>query len=135
MLITESLLNQIYEILSQIGFLPMLLIIYMVVMYVFWYNSYKANKDSGSVFDQWFFTTIIMIIWGRVAYIIEFWGYYMKWPWFWLPYEKYGDTVYWFRTLPWRFFAIWDGGFLFIPMFFAFLLLSYFYVVRVKRWR
>jgi hypothetical protein len=52
-----------------------------------------------------------------------------------LPYEKYGDQIYIFRTMPWKILRIWDGRFYFIPMFIAFLVASYMYVVFYKGWR
>lgn len=40
-----------------------------------------------------------------------------------------------FRTLPWKYFSVWDGGFLFSGLAVAFLLIMANYVVFVKKWR
>lgn len=128
-----------FEILSQnlsrIGFLPILLIIYLLGLFIFWLQGKKLNKNSNSIFDQWFVTTLFMLVWGRFIYIIASWESLSNWYWFWLPYEKYGNQMYFLRAMPWRIFAIWDGGFLFIAMFVVFLLSNFIYTVFVKRWR
>jgi hypothetical protein len=121
--------------LENIGFLPVLALIYLFSLLIFWFESKQVKKDSNSIFDQWFITTTGMILWGRISYIIASWEGFSNWYWFWLPYEKYGDQIFLFRAMPWRLFAIWDGGFLFIAMFLSFILFNFLYVLFVKKWR
>ncbi|MCA9375060.1 hypothetical protein KC622_01875, partial [Candidatus Dojkabacteria bacterium] len=130
-----DLYQSIIQFLQGWGFLPSLGIVYVLSLVLFWYESKHVNKDSNSVFDQWFVATFVMMIWGRVAYVINNWGEFSNWYWFYIPYEKYGDQVYLFRAMPWKLFRFWDGGFLFIPMFLCYLVISYLFVVYYKRWR
>ena len=109
-----DLFSEYFSIVEQnISFITMLVIIYLVTMVIFWYESKNAQKNTNSIFDMWFFSSIVMIIWGRIGFIITFWDEFNQWNWFWLPYERYGDMMYIFRAMPWRLFKIWDGGFLF----------------------
>lgn len=128
----NEIINNLFQ---QIGFLPVLLILYLVTMTFFWYESMRVNKNRNAILDQWFFTTIAMIFWGRLMYLLTNWSSFVGGYWFWLPYEKYGDEIYFLRAMPWRILQIWDGGFLFIPMYFAFLVINYMYVVMFKKWR
>jgi hypothetical protein len=52
-----------------------------------------------------------------------------------LPYEKYGDEIYLFRVLPWRFFRVWDWGIDILPMFVGFFLVATLWVLLVKKWK
>ncbi len=132
----EQFLQKILSLIEQnIGFIPVLVGIYFISMLMFWYESKRVKKNRNSIFDQWFLITTFMIFWGRVTYVITNWGLFSKWNWFYLPYERYGDQIYVFRAMPWRLLAIWDGGFLFIPMFLAYIVVSYFYAVFIKKWR
>lgn len=129
------MIETLSNILENIGFLPVLALIYMFSLLIFWFESKQVKKDSNSIFDQWFVTTAAMIVWGRVSYIIASWDNFADWYWFWLPYEKYGGDIFLFRAMPWRLFAIWDGGFLFIAMFLSFILFNFLYVIFIKKWR
>jgi hypothetical protein len=55
--------------------------------------------------------------------------------WYWLPYEKYGNEVFWFRVLPWRFLRVWDWGIDILLMFVGFLIFASIWVMFVKKWR
>lgn len=131
----SDLYQSIVQFLQGWGFLPSLGVVYILSLILFWYESKHVHKDSNSVFDQWFLATFIMMIWGRVAYVINNWAEFSNWYWFYIPYEKYGDQIYLFRAMPWKLFQFWDGGFLFIPMFLCYLVVSYLFVVYFKRWR
>ncbi|MCA9376645.1 hypothetical protein H6763_01860 [Candidatus Nomurabacteria bacterium] len=131
----EFLYNSLSFIPTSISFVPLLGLVYFVGMMIFWWEADLAKKNRNSIFDQWFFSTLLMLVWGRVTYIITSWDQFSQWNWFYLPYERYGEQIYLFRAMPWRLFSIWDGGFLFIPMFLAYLILGYFYTVYIKKWR
>lgn len=123
------------RIFQGLGFLSVLLLLYFGSLLFFWYESMRASKNRNAIFDQWFVTSLSMIFWGRLMYLITNWKSFIYSYWFWIPYEKYGENTYLFRAMPWRILQIWDGGFLFIPMYAAFLVVSYLYVVIYKRWR
>lgn len=131
----ESIVQTLSEALYEIGFLPILVFVYFLGLLIFWFESKQVKKDSNSIFDQWFITTIISLLFGRLGYIFARWDDFSSWYWFWSPYEKYGDQIYLFRAMPWRIFSIWDGGFLIIAMFLVYTVASYLYAVIFKRWR
>jgi len=131
----NSIILQLNEVLSNIGFGPLLAIVILTGLYFYWLLSRKVGKDVNSIFDLWFVGFFAMFIWGRVAYIIAFWSQFESLMWFYLPYEKFADKVYLFRLLPWKLFAVWDGGILFSGMIVAFLLFSFIYIVFLKKWR
>jgi len=113
----------------------MLFVVFILGMYMFWSQGSASKKDRNSTFDQWFMSTFVMLVWSRLSYILANWGVFKNVPWFYLPYEKYGNEVHLFRLLPWKFIAIWDGGFLFSGFMMAFLLFNFFYVGFVKNWK
>lgn len=126
------------DVLSFISSIPVgvvLLIIFLAGMYAFWRGCIETGKDRSSIFDMYIISLIAGIIAGRVGYIVsnisEFTGYI----WYWSPYEKYGDVIYIFRLLPWRFFRIWDGGIVIFAMFVGFLLACTCFAVFIKKWR
>ncbi|HVX92536.1 MAG TPA: hypothetical protein VHA74_00285 [Candidatus Dojkabacteria bacterium] len=94
-----------------------------------------TKKNKNSVFDMFFITSTLMILWGRVMYIVLNLNDYVGLPWSISPYERYTDGVFFFRLLPWRYFALWDGGVLYIPMFVVFVVIATLYALAVKRWR
>lgn len=116
------------------GFISLLIVVFVVGMYLFWRESKLVNKNLTSIFDQWMLSAFVIAFWGRVSYIIANWHQYSQIPWFYLPYEKYGSDVYFFRLLPWKFIAMWDGGFLFTGLIVAFLFFNFVYVTFIKKW-
>ncbi len=54
--------------------------------------------------------------------------------WFWIPYEKIGEQIYYFRCLPWSFFSIWDGGLSLSGFLLGFWIVIYIsaYVYKIK---
>lgn len=83
-----------------------------------------------------FFVSIVSgLFLGRIAYIVFNWTEYSKYIWYWLPYERYGNEIYLFRLLPWRFFNIGDGGLEILIMFVTFLLVGTLWSSYVKKWR
>lgn len=104
-------------------------------LYIFWRDSKMTKKNKNSVFDMFFVTSLLMIIWGRIMYIILNLADYTDLPWSISPYERYADGVFFFRLLPWKYFAIWDGGVLYIPMFVTFVIIATVYALLIKKWR
>ena len=112
-----------------------LLLIFLIGMYVFWRGCKETGKDRSSIFDVYIVSLLVGVILGRVGYIISNLDEFMSFIWYWSPYEKYGDTTYIFRLLPWRFLRVWDGGIIIFALFVGFLLFSTFFVSILKRWR
>jgi hypothetical protein len=54
--------------------------------------------------------------------------------WFWIPYEKIGEQVYYFRCLPWSFLNIWDGGLSLSGFLLGFWIMIYIsvYIYKIK---
>ena len=112
-----------------------LLLIFLFGMYVFWRGCIETGKDRSSTFDVYLFSLISGIIVGRIGYIISNMNEFSGYIWYWSPYEKYGDVVYIFRLLPWRFLRIWDGGIVVFVMFVGFLIAASILVTFTKKWR
>lgn len=114
--------------------MPVVVVILLIALYIYWLLGKKYLKDSNSLFDLWFLTGAFSFLVSRIAYIVENWSEYGESAWFYLPYERYGDDIYLFRLMPWSLFNVFDGGFhpvaAFVTFVFIFFLLSQFY----KRW-
>lgn len=95
----------------------------------------ETRKDRSSTFDLFFVSIFLGFLIGRVIYILSNYDDFSGYIWYWLPYEKYGDQVYWFRLLPWRFFNIFDGGLNILSMFVVYLLSASLWSSRIKKWR
>jgi hypothetical protein len=104
-------------------------------MYVFWSGSMKTRKNISSVYDIFVTSIFGGVVVGRACYIIINWEQFSNLIWYWLPYEKYGDEIYLFRLLPWRFLRIWDWRIDILSMFVAFILIATFWVLVVKKWK
>ncbi|KUK77418.1 MAG: transmembrane(s)protein, partial [candidate division WS6 bacterium 34_10] len=63
------------------------------------------------------------------------WSEYGRYAWYFLPYERYGDTVYMFRLLPWRLFRIWDGGLTIFVAMVTFVLILTLLVLFSRKWK
>ena len=111
------------------------LVIFLFGMYVFWRGCAESRKNRSSVFDMFLISGFLSGVVGRSVYIVLEWEQFSSFIWYWIPYEKYGDQVYLFRLLPWRFFSIWDGGLVILAMFVALLLVMTFYSLVIKKWR
>lgn len=130
----EITLVSIIEFFGQVGFLPMFFVGLLLSLYLFWRESF-LHKDRNSVFDMWLLTILVAMLWGRLSFIISNWELFDSLPWALAPYERYGEEVYFLRLLPWKFFDLRDGGFLFTGIFSAYLLYAFFYNTYVKKWR
>lgn len=115
------------------------LIIYILIflfgLYVFWRGCTESRKNRSSVFDIFLVSGFLGSVVGRVVYIITTWESFSSYIWYWLPYEKYGDKIYLFRLLPWRFFSVWDGGLVILGMFISMLIFLTFFSLVIKKWR
>lgn len=115
------------------------LVIYFVIflfgLYVFWRGCTESRKNRSSVFDIFLVSGFLGSIVGRIVYVVLTWDRFSSFIWYWLPYEKYGDKIYLFRLLPWRFFSVWDGGLVILAMFVSVLLFLTFFVLVIKKWR
>lgn len=111
-----------------------LVLVYFISSFIYWLGSRFLNKRRNDTFDGWFLVTILTMGWGRIAYVISNWDYFINYYWFYLPYERYADQVYFLRAMPWKLLTIWDGGFLFTAMLVAFMLACLLYVAVFKRW-
>ncbi len=95
----------------------------------------ETRKDRSSVFDLFIIAIFLGLIAGRVMYILSNWLDFNSYVWYWLPYERYGTEVYWFRLLPWRFLNIFDGGLNILVMFVGYLFTASFWSTIVKKWK
>jgi len=111
------------------------LIIFFVGLALFWRGSVESRKERSSVFDIFFISSFFSLFISRIMFIFNNWSLFSGYIWYWLPYEKYGDSIYFFRLLPWRFFNIFDGGIEIFVMFVSFILFATFAVTVIKKWR
>ncbi len=130
-----DILEKIQEILNSVSPLILFVIVVLVGMYVFWSGSMETRKDTSSVYDIFVTSLLGGLVVGRICYIIINWEQFSNFIWYWLPYEKYGEEIYLFRLLPWRFMRIWDWRIDILSMFVAFILIATFWVLVVKKWR
>ncbi len=129
----DQFLETIINVINQIGFWPLFILGLFLSLFLFWKESY-SHKDRNSVFDMWLFTILFAMFWARFSFIIANWELFESLPWALAPYERYGENIYFLRLLPWRFFDLRDGGFLFTSIFSAYILFAFLYNVLVKRW-
>lgn len=121
--------------LAGIDPLIVLSFVFLIGLYIFWRGSLESRKNRSSVFDMFLISGLLSTIVGRVYYIIIEWSSFSSFIWYWLPYEKYGEKIYLFRLLPWRFLSIWDGGLVILSMFVSILLFMTFYSLVIKKWK
>jgi len=131
----NELLFRTNEIIRNIHPLVVYSVIFLCGLYVFWRGSAESRKNRSSVFDMFLVSGLLSGIVGRIVYIILEWETFRLFIWYWLPYEKYGEDIYFFRLLPWRFFSIWDGGLVILGMFVSLLIFMTFYALVLKKWR
>lgn len=130
-----DILEKIQQVLNSISPLILFVIVVLLGMYVFWSGSMETRKDMSSVYDTFIISMLGGLIIGRICHIIINWEQFSGFIWYWLPYERYGDEIYLFRLLPWRFMRIWDWGIDILSMFVAFLLIATFFVLVIKKWK
>ena len=130
-----DILEKIQDMLNSVSPLILFTIVVFLGMYVFWSGSMKTRKNISSVYDIFVTSIFGGVVVGRACYIIINWEQFSNLIWYWLPYEKYGDEIYLFRLLPWRFLRIWDWRIDILSMFVAFILIATFWVLVVKKWK
>ena len=98
----STIVNIIREVNPFVG----LLIIFFLGMYLFWKESSRSRKNNSSVFDAFILSILLGIVIGRAMFVILNWTEFSQYIWYWLPYERYGNEIFMFRLLPWRFLRI-----------------------------
>lgn len=126
---------QLRDIVISVGFIPILFVTGLLGLYSFWREATFTRKNRSSIFDMFLFILIFAAIWGRLTYIFANSQEYSSLIWFPFPYERYSDGFYLFRLLPWRYFRVWDGGFLFTGAFLGAVVSGYAFSTFIKRWR
>jgi hypothetical protein len=131
-------LDKVIEFLSNIFVkippLVSLVITFLFGLLIYWRGCVETRKNKSSIYDTFLIASVFSVIMSRIAYIIIDSEDFMSYIWYWLPYEKYGNDIYLFRLLPWRFFAFWDGGIVLIPMFVSLLIILTLLVLWYKKW-
>ena len=130
----DQALETVSNILRQIPPIVSFVITFIVGTYVYWRGCVETRKNRSSIFDTYIVAILFSVVFSRLAYVISNWSEFSKFIWYWLPYEKYGNDIYLFRLLPWKFFAIWDGGVNIIALFVGFLIILTLLVVLYKKW-
>lgn len=130
-----NIINSVKGFVSSINPLVGLMLIFLFGLYVFWKETSRSRKNNSSVFDIFLSSVIIGLFLGRLVYIFSHWNEFSSLPWYWLPYERYGNEVYFFRLLPWRLFQIWDGQVDILYTFLGVILMQTVSVLFWKKWK
>ncbi|MCD4756115.1 hypothetical protein K8R20_00655 [bacterium] len=131
----QDVINTIREFLANVNPLWVYFVISIMGLYVYWRGCTETRKSRSSIFDTFSLAMIIGLIVGRASYLVINWSQYSRYTWYFLPYEKYGDTMYFFRLLPWRLVRVWDGGLTIFVAMIGFLIVITLLVLLVKKWR
>jgi hypothetical protein len=131
----SAVLEKFQEILNSISPLVLFVVVILLGMYVFWRGALESRKNMSSIYDVFLISLLSGLGIGRICHIVLNWSRFSNYIWYWLPYEKYGNEVYLFRVLPWRFFRVWDWGIDILAMFIGFLMVATFWVLVVKKWK
>ena len=131
----QAFINNIEKFLGGINPLILFALVLLIGAFIFWQGCSKTEKNTSSIFDMFFLSTVVGIAVGRISHIINSWGKFTSYIWYWLPYEKYGNEVFLFRLLPWRFFRVWDWGIDILNMIVGFLIMSTIWTLLVKKWK
>lgn len=131
-----NIINSVKGFISTLNPFLGLILIFLLGLFVFWKESSRSRKNNSSVFDIFFISVIIGILVGRLVYVVSNWSSeYSSLPWYWLPYERYGDDVYLFRLLPWKLLKIWDGQLDILFTFLGIILMQTVSVLFLKKWK
>ena len=131
-----NIINSVKGFISTLNPFMGLILIFLLGLFVFWKESFRSRKNNSSVFDIFFISVIIGILVGRLVYVVSNWSSeYSSLPWYWLPYERYGDDVYLFRLLPWKLLKIWDGQLDILFTFLGIILMQTISVLFLKKWK
>ncbi len=131
-----NIINSVKGFISTLNPFLGLILIFLLGLFVFWKESSRSRKNNSSVFDIFFISVIIGILVGRLVYVVSNWSSeYSSLPWYWLPYERYGDDIYLFRLLPWKLLKIWDGQLDILFTFLGIILMQTISVLFLKKWK
>ena len=132
------MLNVIFETITKyfpaLSSIVVLFLVIFVGMYIFWIECKKSFKNDSSIFDIFLASSILGGIIGRISYIVSY-PQEFDVIWYWLPYEKYGDEVFLFRLLPWRYLRFWDFGNDTFAMFSFMAIIATLLVIFIKKWK
>lgn len=131
----QDMINTIRGFLVNIAPLWVYFIISIIGLFVYWRGCTETRKDRSSIFDTFSLSMLFGLVMARVSYLVINWTEYARFTWYFLPYERYGDSIYFFRLLPWRLMRIWDGGLTIFVAMIAFLLFITILITLVKKWR
>jgi len=131
----DSILESIRDFLVSTSPLWIYFIISIAGLFIYWRGCTETRKNRSSIFDTFIISITSGLIASRISYLVIHWSEYSRYAWYFLPYEKYGDTVYLFRLLPWRFLRIWDGGLTIFIAMVVFLIVLTLLVLLYKKWR
>ncbi len=131
----QAFTDNLEKMLSGVSPLLLFLLVIFVGLFVFWRGCISTRKNNSSIFDTFLISSFAGVIVGRISFIINNLSSFTSRIWYWLPYEKYGDQVYLFRLLPWRFFRVWDWGIDIFSMFIGFLIIASVWGTIVKKWK
>lgn len=131
----DNILQSINDFLMIVNPLWVFLVISIAGLFIYWRGCTETRKNRSSIFDTFIISIIFGFIIGRISYLFINWSGYSRYAWYFLPYERYGDTIYLFRLLPWRFLRIWDGGLTIFVAMIAFLVMLTLLVLLYKKWR
>ncbi len=131
----DQIQNKIFSVIPNLNPLIFVSITVITSLYIFWKLCSRTRKNNSSVFDTYFIGSIFALLFGRVAYIISNYSDFNRYIWYWLPYEKYGDEIFLFRLLPWRFFRIWDLGLEVLFLCVGLLIGCTYWVIVAKKWK
>lgn len=130
----QDILDKIFQFFST--FSPSILFLLVIIfgLYVYWRGSMETRKNRSSVFDIFIISIFLGLFLGRVIYVVTNWNNFIHF-WYWIPYERSGNEIYWFRLLPWSLMNIFDGGLYILGMFLGFVLSANLFSSVIKKWR
>jgi hypothetical protein len=130
----ENIISILRSFFVNTNFAFIFILIYIIGLFIFWRVSVDTHKNRSSVFDLFILSGFSGLFLSRILYIIIEWERFSSFIWYWLPYEKYGDNIYLFRLLPWRFINIADGGLIILGLFLGLIFFATFYSLVIKKW-
>jgi hypothetical protein len=107
----------------------------LVGLFIYWRGCTETRRNRSSIFDTFLISITIGLIMGRISYLTINWSDYSRFAWYFLPYERYDQTVYLFRLLPWRLMRVWDGGLTIFVAMISFLVIISLLVILYKKWK
>lgn len=130
-----NILNTMRTFLSTLHPLWIYLFISFAGLFIYWRGCTETRKNRSSIFDTFIFSILFGLVMARISYLTIHWSEYSRYTWYFLPYERYGDTIYLFRLLPWRLLRVWDGGLTIFVAMVAFLVCATLLALFYKKWR